>query len=171
MKLTSAIVFSLFVGVAAFSQEPSKPPLTPKIITATKQVTLFTALEKQMLQAVQKKDRVALEAMLSDDCSIAMPKADPLDCADWMDSVATHDFNLKSFAVRGMSVTDLGDSALVSFDRIQQATLAGKELNGEFFVLDLWRKSGNSWKLANRYVTRIEPAAPPTNTPKPSGKE
>jgi len=125
-----------------------------------------------MLQAVQKKDRATLESMLGDDCQITFPKSDPLDCHDWLDSVLAPDFTLKSFAISNMSVTDMGDSALVNFDRVQQATHAGKELNGEFFALDLWRKSGDSWKLANRYVSKTESAATnPATSPTPTGKE
>lgn len=161
----------LFLIAPAWTQEPVKPPQTPKIITATRQVTLFTGLEKQMLQAVQKKDKPALKAMLAEECSIALPKADSLDCEDWMDSVMSSEFTLKTFAVRSVSVTDLGGAALVNYERHQQAVYKGKDHNGEFFVLDLWKKSGNSWSLVNRYVSRIEPAAAPVASPTPSGKE
>ena len=160
------------VSVFASAQEPVKPKLTPSIMTATRQVTLFTGLEKQMLQAVQKKDRAGLEAMLTDEFEIAMPNADPLAGADWVDSVMSRDFSLKSVAIRQMSVADLGDAAVVKFDRIQQATFQGKNESGEFFVVDLWKKSGDSWKLANRYVAKVS-AIPATSKlePKPSGKE
>jgi len=54
-----------------------------------------------------------------------------------------------------MSVADLGDAAVVKFDRIQQATFKGKDVSGEFFVVDVWRKDGDSWKIANRYVAKV----------------
>ncbi|HLW54943.1 MAG TPA: nuclear transport factor 2 family protein [Candidatus Angelobacter sp.] len=172
MNLCHAGLLTSLLLASAAAQEPVKPPLTPRIITATRQVTLFTGLEKTMLQAVQKKDKNALDGMLSDECFISIPKSDPLDCSDWADSVTAGDFALKSFVVRRVSVTDLGDSALVSFERVQQATHGAKNLNGEFFVVDLWRKSGNSWKLASRYVSRMEIASPePAAPPKPTGKE
>ena len=154
------------------AQEPVKPKLTPRIITATKQVTLFTGLETQLLQAVQKKDHAALETLVGDDFEIAMPGADPLPGDDWEDSVMAKDFILKSFVIRQMSVADLGDSAVVKFDRLQQATFKGENHSGEFFVVDLWKKAGDSWKLANRYVAQVR-ALPfaPTLHPKPTGKE
>lgn len=172
MNLRVAGRFSIFLlAVIALAQEPVKPPLTPRVITATRQVTLFSGIEKQMLQAVQRKDRPALEGMLAEECSIAVPKADSLDCRDWLDSVTGKDFNLRSFAIRSMSVTDLGNSVLVNFERSQQATYQGKDHSGEFFVLDLWKKIGGSWKLVNRYVSRIESAPSPAASPTPSGKE
>ena len=159
-------------AVITAGQEPEKPKLTPTIITATKQVTLFTGLEKQLLQAVQKKDKSAMAAMLGDDFEIGMPDADPLAADDWMDSVINKDFTLKSFIIRQVSVADLGDAAVVKYDRVQQATYKARNDSGEFFVIDLWKKSGDSWKLANRYVARVGPAPLSLKIqPKPTGKE
>lgn len=166
------LLVAVFFVSLAVAQEPVSPKLTPTIITATRQVTLFTGLEKQMLQAVQKKDKAGLQAMLTDEFEIAMPNADPLAGEDWVDSVMAKDFSLKSYVIRQMSVADLGDSAVVKFDRIQQATYKGKNESGEFFVVDLWKKSGDTWKLANRYVAKVS-AIPvtPRIQPKPTGKE
>jgi hypothetical protein len=109
---------------------------------------------------------------VADECQIAFPKADPLDCGDWIDSVMAKDFELKSFSIRNMSVTDLGDAALVNYERVQQATHGAKDLSGEYFVLDVWRKNGDSWKLTNRYVSRDQSAlANASASPTPSGKQ
>jgi ketosteroid isomerase-like protein len=170
LQTFSSVLIATTLVVPA--QEPLKPKLTPRIITATRQVTLFTGLEKQMLAALQKKDKAALAALLAEECTIELPDADPLAGEDWIDSVMAKDFSLKSFVIRQMSVADLGDSAVVKFERSQQATLKGKDDSGEFFVVDLWKKNGDSWKLANRYVARVRSAPPSSKrTPKPSGKE
>jgi ketosteroid isomerase-like protein len=160
------------VAVLAAAQEPAKPKVNPRIGTATKQVTLFNNLELQMLQAVKQKDKAGLEALLSDDLIIAMPDADPLAGEDWVDSVMARNFSVKSFAIRNMTVANGGDSAIVKFDRLLQATLNGKNESGEYFVVDLWKKSGDSWKLANRYVAKVGSVpAMPKIEPKPTGKE
>jgi len=158
-------------AVLVAAQEPVKPKLNPHIITATRQVTIFTGLEKQMLQAVQKKDKAALEAMLADDFSLEMPDADPMGGDEWLESIMTADFTLKSSIVRQMSAIDLGNAVLVKFDRVQEATFKGRPDNGEFFVVDLWKKSGDSWKLANRYVAKVS-ATPwmPKHDVRPTGK-
>jgi Domain of unknown function (DUF4440) len=160
------------VSLLAAAQEPVQPKPTPTIITATKQVTLFTGLERQMLQGIEKKDKAGLEALLTDEFEIEIPNADPLAGQDWVDSVMARDFSLKSFDLRQMSVADLGNYAVVKFDRIQQATYKGQNKSGEFFVVDLWKKSGDAWKLANRYVAKIGtiPLTPKIQ-PKPTGKE
>ena len=95
-------LMSVLIAVTVFAgaQEPVKPKLNPRIVTATKQVSMFSDLEIQMLKAVQKKDKAALQAMLTDDCVIEMPNADPLPGDEWVDSVMAKDFTLKSFAMR-----------------------------------------------------------------------
>ena len=140
--------------------------------SATRQVTEFTALETLILKAVQKKDREGLQRLILEDFAISMPGADVLRGDEWMEQVMGKDYSLKSFEVRQFSVMDLGDSALVVFDRSLQATYKGKAGSGEFFVVDLWKKSGDAWKLANRYVARVSSvaaAAPPAH--KPTGKQ
>jgi len=163
------IVVGLSLDTAA--QEPVKPPLNPRIITATRQAKIFTDLETQLLKAIQSRDQAALNNMITDDCMIEMPDADPLPADDWVSSLASKDFTLKSFLVRQLSVLDLGDSAVVKFDRVQQATYKGAPENGEFLVVDVWKKSGESWKLANRYVSKVS-SVPwmPKGDVKPTGK-
>ena len=167
-----SLAIALAVALTAAAQEPVKPKLTPTIITATKQVTLFTGLESRMLAAVQKKDKAGVQALLAEDFEIALPDVDPLAGDEWLDSVMASEFSLKSFAVRQVSVADLGDSAVVKFDRLQQATYKGRDESGEFFVVDLWKKSGDSWKLANRYVAKVGAIPENAKLPaKPTGKD
>jgi ketosteroid isomerase-like protein len=156
--------------ILAGAQEPVKPKLSPRIVTATKQVTMFSDLEIQMLKAVQKKDKAALQAMLTDDCVIEMPNADPLPGDEWVDSVMAKNFTLKSFAMRGVFFVDLGDAAVVKFERRQDATNAGKTESGEFFVVDVWKKDGDAWKLASRFVSKTNSGSPITPA-KPTGKQ
>lgn len=153
------------------AQEPWNPPLTSRIKTATRQVALFTNLETQMLLAVQKKDKPALSAMLTDDFAVDMPNADRMAGEDWLDSVMSKDFALEKFGVHQTSVIDLGSAAIVKYERLQQATQKGANENGQFFVIDLWKKDGDSWKLANRYVSRVSSVVPAQAAPKPTGKE
>lgn len=166
----AAILFaSSFVSNA---QEPVKPKLSPRIITATRQVTVFTSLEKQLLEAVQKKDKTALQGMLTDDFTIYMPDADPLAVEDWIDSVMSKDFTLKRFTIRQMDVADMETAAVVSYDRVQESTLAGQNDGGEFYVVDLWKKDGDNWKLAGRHVAKISSTAVVPKRPvKPTGKQ
>jgi hypothetical protein len=167
------IIATAFVAsVAASAQEPVKPPLNPRIITATRQVVIFTDLENQVLRAIQSKDQAGLSKLVSDDCIIEMPDADPLPCDDWMKTILSKDYALKTFVLRQLSVVDGPDSAVVKFDRIQQSIYKGKPDGGEFFVIDVWKKDGEAWKLANRFVSKVSsvPYMPKADV-KPTGKQ
>ena len=154
------------------AQEPVKSPLGPRIITATRQVVIFTDLENQLLRAVQKKDQAALAALVTDDCSIQMADAEPLPAEDWIQSVMDKGYSLKSFQIRQVSAIDMSDYVLVNFDRVQQAAYKGKPDSGEFFVVDLWKKDGDRWKLANRYVSKVSSVPwTPKGDVKPTGKQ
>jgi hypothetical protein len=170
LQRVSTVFFVLTLCAAA--QEPVKPQLNPRIITATRQVTIFTGVEKQLLQSVQKKDRAAIEAMLGDDCQIVMPDADSMPGEDWVDSVMARDFSLKSFIVRQVSAVELGDAVVVGYDRVQESTYKGKPDGGEFFVVDIWHKSGDNWKLGTRYVSKVsDTPVMPKGPVRPTGKQ
>ena len=167
-RLLPVLIVTIIFSAA---QEPVKPSLTPRIITATKQVAMFTAMESQLLQAIQKKDKAVAQAMLSDDLMIEMPDADAMPGDDWLDSVMSKDFVLEKFGVRQMSVVDLGNAAVVKYARLQQATQKGANENGQFFVVDIWKKNGDAWKLASRYVSKVSSVVPAQTAPKPTGKQ
>jgi hypothetical protein len=160
-------ILALACVTSSTAQEPVKPPLAPKIFTATRQVTLFTGLEKQLLTGIQKKDQAAVKGLLSDDFEIWMPNGDALAAEDWL-PVVLGKFNLKSFRISQMAVRDFGDTAVVKFMRSQKADYQGKDDSGEYFVIDVWRKSGDSWQLSDRYVSKIGSIV---SVPRPSGKD
>lgn len=170
-SLPCLVFVILAVATLGTSQEPSYTRVKPRIITATRQVALFTGLETQLLQAIQRKDQAALGGLLADDLVIEMPGAEPIAGDDWAPQVLEKGFSLKAFEVRDMSVIDLGDSAVVKFDRLQAAALKNKNQSGEYFVVDIWKKSGDSWKLTNRYVSRVGPVTPAAKAPRPTGKQ
>jgi len=168
MQLRIILPFlSILISVVLAAQEPVKPSLARKIMTATRQVTLFTGLEKQVLEGIQKKDKSSLQQLLADDFEIWTPNGDPISLEDWLPAILGK-YNLKSFRISQMSVRDFGDTVVVKFMRSQKAAFQGKDDSGEYFVVDVWRKAGEGWKLSDRYVSRIKAAVLP---PKPTGKE
>ena len=166
-----AYLVVLAVSISVAAQEPVKPSLSRRIITATRQVSIFTNLETQLLKAVQAKDQTALKNLITDDCMIEMPDTDPLPAEDWLAAVLAKDFMLKKFGVRHVSAVELGNVVVVKFDRLQEATYKGAPDTGEFFVVDLWRKEGDAWKLASRYVSKVSSVVPPSSDAKPTGKQ
>lgn len=174
MLVRSFVSISIFLTafLAVLAQEPVKPKLNPRIVTATKQVTLLSGLELQLLKAIQKKDQAGLQAMLTDDFQVEMPDADLLPGEDWVASVMAKEFTLKSFALREVSAVDLGNALVVKFERRQDATYKGQPAGGTFFVVDVWKKDGDAWKLANRFVSKSSATSTAPKGPvRPTGKQ
>jgi hypothetical protein len=68
-------------------------------------------------------------------------------------------------------VTDGPDSSVVKFDRVQESSFKGKPDGGEFFVVDIWKKTGDAWKLASRYVSKVSSVPFMPTDVKPTGKQ
>ena len=43
------------------------------------------------------------------------------------------------------------DLAVVSLLLTQQATFEGRDRSGDFYVVDIWKKSGDGWQMIARY--------------------
>ncbi len=170
VRLLARVFSMLIVPGLVLAQEPVKTKLNSRIMTGTRQVATFTNLETQLLTAVQKKDKAGLQAMLTDDFGIEMPDANRLSSEEWIDSIMSPDFTLKKFGVRQVSVSDLGNAVVVKFDRLQQSTFKNAADDGEFFVVDLWKKDGDTWKLADRYVSKVSSVLPAQTGRQANGK-
>ena len=47
------------------------------------------------------------------------------------------------------------DLAVVSLLLTQQATFDGRDRSGDFYVVDIWKKSGDGWQMIARYSSPI----------------
>ena len=163
-----ALVFGLFLASCfwAGAQEPIRPQSTPRIVTATRLVTIFSGLETELLTNIQKKNEAGFKPLLSDDFQIWMAHGDPIPVEDWIEAVSAN-YALKKFKISQMSVRDFGNMAVVKFVRSQQAEFQGHDDSGEFLVVDVWIKDGDSWKLSDRYVSKLSSVP---SAAKPTGK-
>src|SRR5438034_5864939 len=125
IRLLICLYSILIFGVYVYAQQPSgKPQPVPRtqtrpspqphgparIVTRTRLVSIFSAMENQLFSAVQKKDKATLTQMVTDDFSIWMPNetGDPFPLDDWLQSIAT-EYNLKSFKITHMAAHDFGE--------------------------------------------------------------
>jgi hypothetical protein len=68
---------------------------------------------------------------------------------------------LRAF-LKWRSYAQFGETAVVSFFCAQQASFQGKDISGDSFIVDIWQKTGNDWKIAARFFSG------PGVTPKPA---
>ena len=118
---------------------------------------LFTKLERDWLEAVQRKDAVRLDEMLAPEF-VQRTSADPehpVLRADWMQNVLTK-YDIRSFSYRAMAIRAFLGVAIVSFVQTQQAVIDGKKRDGDYFVVDLWVANHGKWQVAARYLSPVE---------------
>jgi hypothetical protein len=107
-------------------------------------VVLFTQQELQLAERIKARDASGVGALLTDDFELRASSrpGQPVPRADWTDQ------SLKGPIPTGppseMAVHDLGNAAVVSFQQPFSKS--------SVFVVDLWRRVGDDWKLAVRYA-------------------
>src|SRR5262249_7754306 len=84
---------------------------------------------------------------------------------EWLQA-ATSTYKVLSFRISRLTVRPVGNSAVVNFFYEQQATFAGRDVSGDFFLVDIWQKEGNDWKLFARYSAGPGVTSKPASNPK-----
>lgn len=120
----------------------------------TRNVVTFTALEKNWIEAVQKHDTQALDTILApkyelrsaNTPGVPTPRADSL----------KQSLELPSFesSIGQMAVHEYGDMMVVSF-MWKIAAPQGSGLAQNVFVVDTWKRVGDSWQVLVRYASPV----------------
>lgn len=121
-----------------------------RIPTVTRLVRIFSGLEGNLAEAVEKRDRQAVSKLLSNDFEMrvgAMP-GNPIPRAAWIQQSFASPKS--SSAMEQMAVHGLGKTAVVSYAWKTTARKSG--VVHDVFVVDVWRQQDGGWKLAIRYA-------------------
>jgi len=164
--MKTSILLVLLISASLLAQAPARPGRT---ITPTRQVAEFSDLEHQWMDALQHNDRFALDHLLTEDFEILTPlAANAVDRDEFIEAV-TGSLKLQSYGISQMTVHDFGDTAVVNFFINTKGQFRGRDSSGRYFVVDVWRKSGNRWEAAVRYLSKAGVAS--AAQPRPSGKQ
>jgi len=118
----------------------------------TIEVDFFTRLERRLTDAVVAQDRSVLDSLLASDFELRTARAggELTLRGEWLQA-AISTYKIHSFQISRLTARPVGNSTVVNFFYEQQATFAGKDISGDFFLVDIWQKTGNDWKLLARY--------------------
>jgi ketosteroid isomerase-like protein len=137
-------------------------PQAGNVPTVTRLVKMFSELERGLVDKIHAKDAGALDAMLdpSFEMRVGTAPGTPVARDAWIRDTR------KSTAaprIEQMAVHDFGNVAVVSFR--ERNLRAGAASRGrDRFVVDCWKRDGDAWKLAVRYVSDAgAPAAAPAS--------
>lgn len=118
---------------------------------------LFTKLETAWMNAAQKKDRGALEAMLAPEFLVrsSMDPEHPISREDWIQNALTVG-EVQSYSFHAMSIRAFIGVAVVSFVESQQATIEGRIGSGDQLIVDIWETNHGKWQPAVRFVAPVD---------------
>ena len=131
---------------------------------ATRSVSTYLGLERDLHDAIEQRDQAAVMAMLADDFEMRSASVPDVTAADdWL----RREFASKqpNGLVRELSVREVDDLAIVSF--LLDRGPVGRPATTTWFVVDVWRQS--SQRLLVRSMSRAAGAPPKPN--RPSGRE
>jgi Domain of unknown function (DUF4440) len=156
------LLFSLSLAVPCAAQgahkhEQEKPDKERPASEAHSFMELFTKLERDWIEAVQKKDKPALDTILAPEFMLRSSgnPENPIPRADWVQSALTS-CDIRSFNHRAMAIRALLGVAAVSFVQSQRATIDGKDRSGDYFIVDLWEANGGKWRVFARYIAPVD---------------
>jgi Domain of unknown function (DUF4440) len=122
------------------------------IPTVTRLVKLFMDLEGTLTTGLREGNAAAVDTMLAEDFEmrVASMPGNPTPRAEWiklsLGKPASH------FRIEQMAVHDLGDVSTVSFLQAGVAPGGRREPARDIAIVDVWKRAGDSWKLAIRYA-------------------
>jgi hypothetical protein len=172
-RKSALLAVFLFLNCSlTWAQGEVAPPRPQKrIITKTRLVAIFSELENQLLEALRNTQHASVDAFLSEDFQLwtPTPPGDPVPREKWRSQALAE--NLKAFSMRQMAARSVDENtALVSFVLTKTVDRAGKSSTRDYFVVDLWQKKDENWKLSDRYASSGPPQRVKPVAMKPSGK-
>jgi hypothetical protein len=164
--LRVALVFAPLIVLASVvlqDQIKNSPAgLPPRADTDSELTEELRLLEQQLGEAAMHMDTKALERLVGAEYTLRIGDApeESIPRAPWMDSLRPenpHPYKVESFHEQYHATRRLTDNlAVVSLLLTQKATnSAGRDRSGDFYLVDVWKKTGDNWQIIARYSTPV----------------
>lgn len=134
----------LSVALSASAQPGTRVP------TVTRLVKIVIGLETDLAEHLRGGRGPAAEALLTDDFELRLSNGpgQPVPRAEWLKEALARPGPMPAF--EQVAVHEYGELAVASFHRRVPAE-GGTKAETQFIV-DVWKRNGDNWKLATRYA-------------------
>ena len=105
-------------------------------------------LEREWMEAVQRKDFERLPGFLADEYTYAATGHGRQFKGEWLATAQQYD--LHSFSIEDPDVRIYGDVAVVTLRMLITATIRGTQRTGESLITDVWVKRAGRWQVVAR---------------------
>ena len=161
----------ILVGIA-WSQSRISQGAPKRIQTTTRLVAIFSDLNNELFQSIQKHDAAAFDRLVGENFELRTVSTpdDPKSRDDWQRLEFRR--RLQSFRISHMAVRGLRDDvAIVSF--VLEQNRGTTPPVQKSFVVQAWSRVGDAWTCQEAYVSPIAASATPSRKSdrRPSGKD
>lgn len=160
--LTILLTFSLALASRASSGEKgatSAPAAAASPASAMEaSVDLEKAiaqLERDWMDAIQKKDAAALERLIADDATLVDSDGRSLTKAAHIAEVKSGDIKIESFTLDPVKVRVFGDIAIATSDDTEKSQFKGKDSSGHYIWTDIYIKRNGRWQAIAAQNARL----------------
>jgi uncharacterized protein (TIGR02246 family) len=117
-------------------------------------------LAQEWMDAVARRDAVTLDSLMADDFILASGMGIFIEKPEWLD-MALRRIVAKSFRYSNVRVRVYGEEefAVMQSWWSQQATIDGREWDGEGLMTDVWVKQEGRWRVVARHSSVPPPQA------------
>jgi hypothetical protein len=171
-RLVNAIAAGLLVSsISAAAQTPNRAtPQLPAPTDVDPQLTeQLQRLEQSLADAIVHKDEERLQRLVGPEYVLrigdvpqgSMPRA------IWMDNTL-HRLKAESAEPQHCTARRLSANlAAVSLVHKQRGSIDGRDFSGEFYLVDIWKQTADSWQIIARYSTPMGTRVERGNRPLP----
>jgi len=128
-------------------------------------------LEGRLMEALKRRDSVALKQLLADDfipagLNITELQSDKNRYIEW----ALKNLELKSYTVGKTTVRSYRTTAVVTVHYKRQAIVAGSPSDGDFIATNVWVRRGKIWQVVAQHVSQLPKTEMIDSRPTPAKK-
>ncbi|HEY3563657.1 MAG TPA: nuclear transport factor 2 family protein [Casimicrobiaceae bacterium] len=133
--------------VALAAATPGQAQPSARVPTVTRLVKLFSELETRLVDSAHAGDASALDAMLDANFELRVGDAPgtPVPRDEW----------LRLARASGETQPRLSQMAVHGFGDLATVSFADAATKPPRFIVDVWKRDGDRWKLAVRYQSEV----------------
>jgi len=152
--LVALVVLLYAVGTPTPASGQRNPPATGAKGVEQELITI----EREMADAIQKRDVARLAPMLAEDFTLVTPGGDVMDKAAAVGVVKSGEYVMQSLEFSDMKVRVYGDTAVVTYIGTEKSSFKGQDVSGKSRSIDVFVRRAGKWQQVAGQSTTLPPA-------------
>jgi uncharacterized protein (TIGR02246 family) len=142
-------------GTAAASSAAASPTASAAESSADVEKAL-AQMEREWMEAMQKKDTAALERIMADDYTLVDADGKTLTKAASIAEIKAGEYKIESFTLDPVKVRVFGDVAVATAGDTEKSMQRGKDISGRYVWMDVYVKRNGRWQAVAGQVARVQ---------------